>query len=76
MKRREFLTLAGSGAVWPLVALAQQKPRPVIGFISSGAPDPSGDRVRAFKQGLQENGFVEGQNVDFEYRWAGAENNS
>jgi ABC-type uncharacterized transport system substrate-binding protein len=70
MKRREFITLIGSAAaIWPLVARAQT-PKPVIGFMSGRAPEESADLVAAFRQGLTDSGFVDGQNVTIEFRWA------
>jgi putative ABC transport system substrate-binding protein len=70
MKRRELITLLGVAGAWPLVARAQQPAMPLIGFLNIASPEAWTDYVSGFKQGLGQTGFIEGQNVAIEYRWA------
>jgi putative tryptophan/tyrosine transport system substrate-binding protein len=71
MRRREFLgALSAAAAPWPVTTRAQQQAKPVIGYLHSGSPGPLAQEVAAFPQGLSEAGYVEGQNVTIEYRWA------
>jgi putative ABC transport system substrate-binding protein len=70
LRRRDFVTLLGGAAALPLAANAQQQAMPVVGFLSSRSPDESAHLVEAFRAGLKDGGFIEGQSVSLEFRWA------
>src|SRR5438132_11855536 len=70
LKRREFVTILGAAAAWPLAARAQRTTRPIVGFLNSASADKYAYLAAAFRQGLNDLGFVDGQNITIEYRWA------
>jgi putative ABC transport system substrate-binding protein len=70
VRGREFITLLGGAAAWPVAALAQGSAMPVVGYLGPGSAVSDAFRVTGFRQGLSEAGFVEGQNVTVDYRWA------
>jgi len=75
MRRREFIAAIGGAAAWPIGVRAQQLALPVVGFLGSDTPELYADRLRAFRRGLKDAGYIESENVVIEYRWASGDNN-
>jgi putative ABC transport system substrate-binding protein len=75
MRRRDFIVLIGGAATWPIEARAQRLALPVVGFLGSDTPELYADRLRAFRRGLKDAGYIESENVVIEYRWANGDNN-
>src|SRR5262245_3244794 len=70
IRRREFITMLGGAAGWPLAARAQQQTMPVVGFLNAASSEGYAERLQGFHQGLKDEGFVEGENLAIDYRWA------
>jgi putative ABC transport system substrate-binding protein len=70
IRRREFIRLLGGAAAWPFETRAQQESKPIVGILAAPAPEPLRDQIAAFRQGMIQLGYVEGENVLIEYRWA------
>jgi putative ABC transport system substrate-binding protein len=75
MRRRDFIVLIGGAAAWPIETRAQQLALPAVGFLGSDTPELYADRLRAFRRGLKDAGYIESENVAIEYRWANGDNN-
>src|SRR6516225_11936089 len=74
MRRRDFIALGSAAAAWSIEARAQQLALPVVGFLGSDSPELYVDRLRAFRRGLRDAGYIESENVAIEYRWANGDN--
>jgi putative ABC transport system substrate-binding protein len=74
MRRRDFIALGSAAAAWPIGTRAQQQGLPVVGFLGSDSPELYADRLRAFRRGLKDAGYIESENVAIEYRWANGDN--